>query len=320
MSTTSAAFNLSPTSIGGQVRHGDITFTGNVPTSDLVDAAKLLAAAASGNGPSPGANAQATDATPNGNTSGTNSITDATRADADNNRLAGAQEHGNTGSEESGGGEAEVGEGNGAGHSTSQTPLQTGTGAPSLNIGLPSLTGPKIKQITAPEKLDSPKTPLVRINAIWNKWLHSYASSSQYVEPAVHRYDVTYRDVPDLVVCTQDSEFKAEWKILFSGFPGKGKEADMGPAETQWIPIRDHMQHVCARHKDQSPKHVITAFGRWVQFWEVQTDGSLAPAEVKKSEMPALDGSEEQTYLAMDIGKEVDIKLIDSHLSKIFSE
>lgn len=167
--------------------------------------------------------------------------------------------------------------------------------------------------------------PVARINAIWNKWLHAYASSSQYVEAAVHRHYVTRRDIPDLVVCTQDSEYKATWKIVFGGFPGKNSAQDTGPMETQWIPIRDHMKGVCIRHKpEQSPTHAITAFGRWVRFWEIQEDGSLFPVTISKSAPKATATAgpnvpKEQTYASLDIGDEESVKVIDAYMQSIFS-
>lgn len=167
-----------------------------------------------------------------------------------------------------------------------------------------------VKEVQNATTLDSPKTNVARITAIWNKWLNSHASSSSslYVEPAVHRFDVEHREMSDLVVCTYDGSYEATWKVIFAGYPGTNNPRPNEPAASQWIVIRDHMQHVCARHKSkQSPTHVITTLGRWVRFWTVQSDGTLNPVVFEDSGV----------RYSLDMGHAGEAAKIDSKLKEI---
>jgi hypothetical protein len=120
------------------------------------------------------------------------------------------------------------------------------------------------------QALDKPNTNVARINAVWDKWLNVFAGpTTLYIEPAVRRYDIDDKELPDLVVCSHDLSMKAIWKVVYEGRPG-GDNSDpvTGPPEEKWAGVRDYMKVVCRRHKDQSPRLVITTIGRWVRFWQ----------------------------------------------------
>lgn len=206
---------------------------------------------------------------------------------------------------------------------------QAPTPPKALSFPVPKIPGlPMLEKASAPAKLESPQTPIARINAIWNKWLHTYASSSQYVEAAVHHYDINHREIPDLVVCTQDSDYKPTWQIVFEGYPGSDTNDALGPSEKQWDVITEHIKRVIGRHKDQSPLHVITACGRWVRFWLIRPDGGLTlmgfqvvqvvPLVLPTAQLTPLPNSDEtQTYGSLDIGNDLHVLIIMFYLNVI---
>ncbi|KAF8596562.1 hypothetical protein BDV93DRAFT_548304 [Ceratobasidium sp. AG-I] len=191
---------------------------------------------------------------------------------------------------------------------------------------LPPLPGlPIIQKISGPEKLESPKTPVDRINAIWNKWLNMYVSDSQYVEAAVNHYDTNYREIPDLVISTHDSDFKATWSIIYQGYPGAdNNNTNTGPMD--WKPIEKHMKHLCTRRNSgETPIFAIAAFGRWVRLYAFGA-GVLIPFNftlitplapplilVVPNEVP--NDTQANTYTSLDVGNDLHVLFIMFYLN-----
>ena len=167
--------------------------------------------------------------------------------------------------------------------------------------------------------------PIARINAIWNKWLNMYVTDSQYVEAAVQHYDMNYREIPDLVICTHDSDYKATWNIIYEGYPGaENNNTNTGPLD--WKPIEEHMKQLCARRSSgESPIFAITAFGRWVRLCTV-LGGIITPFTFTLITPPAPpfimvspgalpNNTQANVYSSLDIGNDLHVLFIMFYLN-----
>ncbi|KAG8708558.1 hypothetical protein FRC09_001194 [Ceratobasidium sp. 395] len=119
------------------------------------------------------------------------------------------------------------------------------------------------------DTLNDPKTDVGRINAVWNKWFNALAGPNVYVEPAAHRYNINDEMVPDIVIyplATTGQDNK--WSIVYEGRPGVDALPPGVPSQQNWDSFATHMEYICSRHKDQSPKWAVLAIGRYARIFK----------------------------------------------------